>query len=82
MGGNASQPVDLPALPQQRIVNVRDGQADWKPEIEDIMRYYDGLLWFIMVYYGLFWDIPSFLRIFQVFVGYAEFFAIISHTIR
>jgi len=28
MGGNASQPVDLPALPQQRIVNVRDGQAD------------------------------------------------------
>ncbi|CAL1130062.1 unnamed protein product [Cladocopium goreaui] len=28
MGGNASQPVDLPALPQQRIVNVRDGQAE------------------------------------------------------
>ena len=30
----------------------------------------------------LFWDIPSFLRIFQVFVGYPEFLAIISHTKR
>jgi len=28
MGGSQSQPVDLPALPQQRIVNVRDGQAE------------------------------------------------------
>lgn len=27
MGGTQSQPVDLPALPQQRIVNVRDGQV-------------------------------------------------------
>ena len=27
MGGSTSQPVDLPALPQQRIVSVRDGQV-------------------------------------------------------